>query len=110
MGESGVASPEHDATELLAHVLGTSRGRLPLVDRVSATDRERYTALVARRAGLRLSRPVGCARRSAAQRVSRQALAANGPCVATTPRSSRSMRWASTFRAAAPCSAGSTPA
>ncbi|WP_121258062.1 peptide chain release factor N(5)-glutamine methyltransferase [Nocardioides ferulae] len=49
--EAGVASPEHDAAELLAHVLGCSRGRLPLVDEVSAGDAERYAALVTRRAG-----------------------------------------------------------
>ena len=32
--EAGVPSPEHDADELLAHVLGTTRGRLLLVDEV----------------------------------------------------------------------------
>ena len=31
-------SPEHDAAELLAHVLGTDRSRLPLVDEVPAAD------------------------------------------------------------------------
>jgi release factor glutamine methyltransferase len=46
----GVASPEHDAAELLAHVLGTSRSRLPLVDDVPADARQRYAELVARRA------------------------------------------------------------
>ena len=33
---AGVASPEHDAAELLAHVLGTTRARLPLVAEVAA--------------------------------------------------------------------------
>lgn len=47
---SGVASPEHDATELLAHVLGTSRARLVLVDEVPADLLLSYGALVARRA------------------------------------------------------------
>lgn len=48
---AGVASPEHDAAELLAHVLGTSRGRLFLVDEVPPRAREEYDGLVARRAG-----------------------------------------------------------
>jgi len=30
--EAGVPSPEYDAAELLAHVLGTERSRPPLVD------------------------------------------------------------------------------
>jgi release factor glutamine methyltransferase len=47
---AGVPSPEHDAAELLAHVLGTDRGRLPLVDEVPPAAQERYDALVARRA------------------------------------------------------------
>jgi len=47
---AGVASPEHDAAELLAHVLGTDRSRLPLVDDVPATALTEYHALVARRA------------------------------------------------------------
>ena len=47
---AGVASPEHDAAELLAHVLGTDRSRLPLVDEVPAAALEEYDALVARRA------------------------------------------------------------
>ncbi|WP_435771686.1 peptide chain release factor N(5)-glutamine methyltransferase [Nocardioides sp. SYSU DS0651] len=47
---AGVASPEHDAAELLAHVLGTRRSQLPLVEEV-AVDRARdYDGLVARRA------------------------------------------------------------
>ena len=50
LAEGGVASPEYDAAELLAHVLGTTRGRLPLVEPVDAMPRDRYDALVARRA------------------------------------------------------------
>lgn len=48
--DAGVASPEHDAAELLAHVLGTTRSRLPLVDDVPPEARGEYDALVARRA------------------------------------------------------------
>lgn len=48
--DAGVASPEHDAAELLAHVLGTTRSRLPLVDVVPADRAVAYDALVARRA------------------------------------------------------------
>ena len=48
--EAGVPSPEHDAAELLAHVLGTSRGSLVLVDSVSEQQREEYAGLLARRA------------------------------------------------------------
>jgi release factor glutamine methyltransferase len=48
--DAGVASPEHDAAELLAHVLGTTRSRLPLVDAVPADRAAAYDALVARRA------------------------------------------------------------
>jgi release factor glutamine methyltransferase len=47
---AGVASPEHDASELLAHVLGTTRGQLPLVAEVPAAAMTLYDALVARRA------------------------------------------------------------
>jgi release factor glutamine methyltransferase len=50
LAEAGVASPEHDAAELLAHVLGTERPRLALVDRVTDTDLATYDALLARRA------------------------------------------------------------
>jgi len=50
LGAAGVPSPEHDAAELLAHVLGTERSRLPLVDDVPAEALERYAALLARRA------------------------------------------------------------
>jgi release factor glutamine methyltransferase len=48
--EAGVASPEHDAAELLAHVLGTTRSRLPLVDDVPLDVLGEYDGLVARRA------------------------------------------------------------
>ena len=48
--DGGVASPEHDAAELLAHVLGTDRGRLALVDDVPAPAAEQYAALIRRRA------------------------------------------------------------
>ncbi len=50
LAESGIASPEYDAAELLAHVLGTTRGRLPLVDVVGAGDRTAFEGLVSRRA------------------------------------------------------------
>jgi release factor glutamine methyltransferase len=48
--EAGVASPEHDAAELLAHVLGTTRASLALVDDVAPAAAEEYAALLARRA------------------------------------------------------------
>ncbi|HEU5037144.1 MAG TPA: peptide chain release factor N(5)-glutamine methyltransferase [Nocardioides sp.] len=48
--EAGVASPEHDAAELLAHVLGTTRGGLVLVEEVAPSAAEEYDALVERRA------------------------------------------------------------
>jgi release factor glutamine methyltransferase len=47
--EAGVASPEHDAADLLAHVLGTDRSRLVLVDDVGGAELAAYDALVARR-------------------------------------------------------------
>jgi release factor glutamine methyltransferase len=47
---AGVASPEHDSAELLAHVLGTDRSRLPLVERVPEEVLAVYAALLARRA------------------------------------------------------------
>jgi release factor glutamine methyltransferase len=50
LAEGGVPSPEYDAAELLAHVLGTTRGQLPLVEPVTATHREEYAGLVGRRA------------------------------------------------------------
>ncbi|RYP86430.1 peptide chain release factor N(5)-glutamine methyltransferase [Nocardioides guangzhouensis] len=48
--EAGVASPERDADELLAHVLGVTLGRLPLVDEVAPADAATYDVLVGRRA------------------------------------------------------------
>jgi len=50
LASAGVANPEHDAAELLAHLLGTDRGRLVLVDEVPEPLAEAYDALVARRA------------------------------------------------------------
>jgi release factor glutamine methyltransferase len=58
LAEAGVASPEYDAAELLAHVLGTTRAQLALVARgagsvaeqVSAEQRAAFEALVRRRA------------------------------------------------------------
>jgi release factor glutamine methyltransferase len=47
---AGVASPAHDAAELLAHVLGGTRAGLALVDRVAPTDVAAYSALILRRA------------------------------------------------------------
>jgi release factor glutamine methyltransferase len=48
--EAGVASPEHDAAELLAHVLGTTRSQLALVDEVAPSALDQYDALLTRRA------------------------------------------------------------
>jgi release factor glutamine methyltransferase len=50
LAEAGVASPEHDAAELLAHVLGTSRSGLVLVTEVTPQQQQAYDDLVARRA------------------------------------------------------------
>jgi release factor glutamine methyltransferase len=50
LADAGVASPEHDAAELLAHVVGRARGELPLVDEIGAGQEASYDALVARRA------------------------------------------------------------
>lgn len=50
LAEGGVPSPDHDAAELLAMVLGTNRSRLALVDVVSAEQAASYDALVDRRA------------------------------------------------------------
>lgn len=47
---AGVASPEYDAAELLAHVLGTRRSQLPLIDEVAAAAAEEYDTLITRRA------------------------------------------------------------
>ena len=46
LAEAGVASPEHDAAELLAHVAGTTRLRLPLLDGVDAGEVEHAAVLV----------------------------------------------------------------
>jgi release factor glutamine methyltransferase len=47
---AGIDSPEHDAAELLAHVLGTTRSRLPLVGEVDAGALTAFDELVGRRA------------------------------------------------------------
>ena len=49
LAEAGVSSPDHDAAELLAHVLGTTRGRLALVDPVPDGCVAAFQELVARR-------------------------------------------------------------
>jgi release factor glutamine methyltransferase len=48
--EAGVPSPGYDAAELLAHVLGTTRGGLAAAPEPTRRQREEYDALVARRA------------------------------------------------------------
>ena len=48
LGEAGVPSPEHDAAELLAHVLGVSRGALAVRD-VDPEARARFEELLRRR-------------------------------------------------------------
>ncbi|HET9421919.1 MAG TPA: peptide chain release factor N(5)-glutamine methyltransferase [Nocardioides sp.] len=48
--DAGVPSPEHDAAELLAHLIGTERSRLPLIDDVPSSVAQSYDGLVARRA------------------------------------------------------------
>jgi release factor glutamine methyltransferase len=50
LAAAGVPSPDFDAAELLAHVLGTTRGRLQLVDDLGPEQQRAYEALVARRA------------------------------------------------------------
>lgn len=47
--EAGVESPAHDADVLLAHVLGTSRGRLVLVEELDRPHAQRFDDLVERR-------------------------------------------------------------
>jgi release factor glutamine methyltransferase len=47
---AGVESPEHDAAELLAHVLGTTRPGLVLVERLEPAQEQAYDDLVRRRA------------------------------------------------------------
>jgi release factor glutamine methyltransferase len=50
LSDAGVASPEYDAAELLAHVLGTTRSRLSLVDEVEVAQQADFGELLARRA------------------------------------------------------------
>jgi len=50
LAAAGVPSPDFDAAELLAHVLGTTRPGLALVDEVTEDERARFDALVGRRA------------------------------------------------------------
>lgn len=50
LAAAGVASPEYDAAELLAHVLGTTRSRLSLVDVVDAQQQDAFEELLIRRA------------------------------------------------------------
>jgi len=47
--DAGVPSPEHDADELLAHVLGVDRGRLVLTDDLTDAEAVAYDALLTRR-------------------------------------------------------------
>ena len=49
LAEAGVASPEYDAAELLAHVLGTTRSRLPLVAMVEPAQVAVFEELLTRR-------------------------------------------------------------
>ena len=50
LAEAGVSSPEYDAAELLAHVLGTSRSQLFLAQDPSPGQQAAFAALVERRA------------------------------------------------------------
>jgi release factor glutamine methyltransferase len=50
LADAGVASPAHDAEELAAHVLGLSRSKLFLLDRLPAGAAGRYAELVRERA------------------------------------------------------------
>ena len=49
LARAGVASPEYDAAELLAHVLGTTRANLPLSDTVDDARAAAFEELVRRR-------------------------------------------------------------
>lgn len=49
LSAAGVPSPERDADELLAHVLGIGLGHLLLVDQLTPAQATQYDALVARR-------------------------------------------------------------
>jgi release factor glutamine methyltransferase len=50
LAEHGVPSPEHDAAELLAHVLGVKRSQLALLDDLAPDAASRYDELITRRA------------------------------------------------------------
>ncbi|MGH3510608.1 MAG: peptide chain release factor N(5)-glutamine methyltransferase [Nocardioidaceae bacterium] len=50
LAAAGVPSPAYDAAELLAHVLDTSRARLPLGQEPTAAQTDRFEGLIARRA------------------------------------------------------------
>lgn len=50
LARAGVPSPEYDAFELLAHVLGTTRSRLAVTDEIKPEQETAFEALVARRA------------------------------------------------------------
>jgi release factor glutamine methyltransferase len=50
LAEAGIGSPDHDARELLAHVLGTTRPQLALVETLAEAEVARFDDLVARRA------------------------------------------------------------
>ncbi|MGI8901055.1 MAG: peptide chain release factor N(5)-glutamine methyltransferase [Nocardioides sp.] len=50
LGAAGVPSPEHDAAELLAHALGTTRPGLMVLEQVPEDDRRVFVDLVSRRA------------------------------------------------------------
>ena len=47
---AGIASPEYDASELMAHVLGITRSALGMAETLAPEDIERFSALVTRRA------------------------------------------------------------
>ncbi|MGH3330451.1 MAG: peptide chain release factor N(5)-glutamine methyltransferase [Nocardioidaceae bacterium] len=49
LAQAGVASPEYDAAELLSHVLGVTRGRLPVAAPPTVEQQARFDALVERR-------------------------------------------------------------
>ena len=50
LAAAGVSSPEYDAAELLAHVLGTSRSRLILAQTPTSGQQAAFAALIERRA------------------------------------------------------------
>ncbi|CAN5254353.1 peptide chain release factor N(5)-glutamine methyltransferase [soil metagenome] len=51
LAAAGLPSPEHDAAELMAHVLGTTRSGLSRRDQLSPEHRSEYAELVSRRGG-----------------------------------------------------------